>query len=475
VRRRAAWLAALALAAAGVLPEARARVIVHDRFGGQIAAQSCVEEADRYLLTIEDGSQVAIQKSDVVRVETVPEEGEAAVPGPEGEATPQEAPAQAEGVTPARGVDAGLLVEALDFPDKRVRVHAARTLLHIRPDVDFEAKTRAMEVLADAIGTTHVRVILVITSHRDYGNMLAQQIRDLGAVPDIAFGGVDGIRRAKRFPAKDLVLLDTAIAPGEDPQEAPTETFPVIRTVREGDREVLDERLKYSREVFLNLRKDFRTAQVPIVLVADADAEGRPARAWTEQLYRGETHAGILERDASGATLGEMLDRIFREDERLAHDAKAAGEEMARLACEAVASLDPDHAVYDLGLVRDPLIAAVDEPPGELVRSDVVRLPALHALGVVGDEAAYPALLRVFANRENTPEIRQASAQAAGRIIQRNARTPASVYRALRAGLAEDDPRIWASCATALGLGRLPPQDITPLLVQERIQGSLKR
>ncbi|MBI4230589.1 MAG: HEAT repeat domain-containing protein, partial [Planctomycetes bacterium] len=121
------------------------------------------------------------------------------------------------------------------------------------------------------------------------------------------------------------------------------------------------------------------------------------------------------------------------------------------------------------------LIAAVDEPPGTLIRPDTVRLPALAALGVAGDESAYEALLRVFTNPQNVPEIRQAAIAATGRIIDRAGRIHAPVYAALKAMLAENDPRIWRTAATSLGLARLPGPDVTPLFVQERIQGALKR
>ncbi len=469
---RRATLAALALLCLSA-SAAQARVIVYDRFGGQIPAEGFIQENGKYVLTLEDGTQVSIDEGDVTRVETVVEEPTAEAPTPEGEVPTEEA-----GVVRAGAVDAGPLVEALDFPDKRARVHAARTLVAARPEKDFYASRRVMEVLSDAIGTLHVRVVLIVTSDRDVGNLLAEQVRQMGAVPDVAIGGIEGIRRAKRFPAKDLVILDTTIAPGEDPQAEPTESFPVIRTVREGDREVLDERLKYSREVFLNLREDFRTAQVPIVLITDPNTEGeagRPARRWTEQIYRNETYAALLERGASAESLAEALDRIFRGDERLAHDPKAAGEAMATSACESVASIDPEHTIFDLSLVRGALIAAVDEPPGTLVRPDTVRLPGLAALGVAGDESTYEALLRVFTNTQNVPEIRQAAIAATGRIIDRSGRIRAPVYGALKAMLAENDPRIWQTAAIALGLARLPGSDVTPLFVQERIQGAQKR
>ncbi|MBI4230633.1 MAG: hypothetical protein HY608_07335, partial [Planctomycetes bacterium] len=368
--RRAA-LAAFVMACLAT-STASAKVIVYDRFGGQLSAESAVQENGKYILTLEDGTQVSIDEGDVTRVETVGEEPAAGTPAPEGE-VPVEVPVEEPGAVSAGAVDAGPLVEALDFPDKRARVHAARTLVATRPEKDFYASGRVMEVLSDAIGTLHVRVVLIVTSDRDAGNLLAEQVRRMGAVPDVAIGGIEGIRRAKRFPAKDLVILDTTIAPGEDPQADPTESFPIIRTVHEGDREVLDERLKYSREVFLNLREDFRTAQVPVVLITDPNTEGeqgRPARRWTEQIYRHETYAALLERGASAEALAQAVDRIFREDERLAHDSKAAGEAMAQAAAEAVASIDPEHTIFDLSIVRGALIAAVDEPPGTLIRPD---------------------------------------------------------------------------------------------------------
>ena len=78
------------------------------------------------------------------------------------------------------------LLEALSYPDRRVRFHAAEALANARPGETFAGAHRVVPVLADAVRQGETRHALVLADSRDHVHQLLGLLDELGYD---AFGG----------------------------------------------------------------------------------------------------------------------------------------------------------------------------------------------------------------------------------------------------------------------------------------------
>ncbi|MCX7704158.1 MAG: hypothetical protein N2234_08715, partial [Planctomycetota bacterium] len=94
--------------------------------------------------------------------------------------------------------------------------------------------------------------------------------------------------------------------------------------------------------------------------------------------------------------------------------------------------------------------------PGQTRRLDwdVVRIPAMQALGRMGDRAseALQLLAEIFANKDNKVPVRAAAADAIGEIVKPTENMPLSCREALAEGL--NDPALEVQKAASKALGK---------------------
>jgi HEAT repeat protein len=371
-------------------------------------------------------------------------------------------------------VDAGPLLDALQFPDKRVRYKAAETLVRLDPRRPYLFSDQVIGILSGAVGETGVREVLVVTSDLDLGNRIKGAVRAAGLVPVLETSGPEALRTAKRFPAKDLIILDTALGT-LDAAGRLVESYPVMGHYQRGYRDIPDERLKYGREVFLELKRDFRTAGTPVLLVSLPDQGERKVRTWVEQIYQGDQLLGTLVLPPPGegwAGLEEELRRqlrSFAEGHPPRDAAQRWAEDMSRRACGALSGADRKRTALKLEEAVGALSAVAGEQAGSVVRDPAVRLSAMEALGTIGSPGGGAVLLQVFGNRQNEPSLRVRAADSLGRIAAVSGWMPEEVYASLRSGLAEEDPAIWNACARALGLAQMPVARVQPVMAEERL------
>jgi len=308
------------------------------------------------------------------------------------------------------------LAEALSFPDRMVRIRAALALGNALPQQPFHNYQNLMPVLNEALllfgGARHA---LVVDPDAESANGAADTLRELGYQVIIATGLFAGLEQVRsELPGLDVMLLASDIS-------APD--------LREG---------------LTQLRREFRFASVPVVIVAKV-AQGELVR----ELVRGDHRLDYVPVYPDADTLAKAISRV----------AKAVGATVITptvgggLALEAARVLEllavTGNPLFKVEEAETALIAALDadEP---LLRTTVARV-----LGYVGTTAAQAAIGRIALNAGEPQEMRVAMfAALAGAAKQRGNHLPDDMVRQITA-VAESDPNMDIRTAASQTLGAL--------------------
>jgi CheY-like chemotaxis protein len=319
------------------------------------------------------------------------------------------------------------LIAALNYPDKRVRYAAAEALVFMnpvrtvprQPFYPFLDANKVVPTLIEAVGESAPRVILVIENDIQIANRTIDYIREIGYMPVLEKDGLNGLSRAKSFPTQDLIIIATDL--------------PDMKAF-----EIIDA-----------LREDYRTKDVPIFVMAQ-ETRLRVVKG----LYAGKAD-DVIPKKIDQLALRDKLDNAFK----LPHarqDAPARAIEIARKAAEALAHIDLDNPNFDANPAIAPLEQVLQRGTVDTPRRldyDVVRLPAMVALGRLGDAArpTLDTLCEIFANDNNKKEIRVGSADAIGEVMRPTHKASLRVYETLREGMNDRELAIQNAAAKALG------------------------
>ncbi len=114
------------------------------------------------------------------------------------------------------------LVQALNYPDRRVQMAAVSAILRIPAPPSPQAKTRLVEVLARALQakneSTGRRKVMAAIGDEDWRNRVRAAVAQAGADPVAVATGRDALRRLREASDIDLILLDSTLP---DPGLAP--------------------------------------------------------------------------------------------------------------------------------------------------------------------------------------------------------------------------------------------------------------
>jgi CheY-like chemotaxis protein len=144
------------------------------------------------------------------------------------------------------------LGDAMQHGDRRLRVAAARAVVKLDPDTDFPAASRVPEVLAFVAGTAGMRKVLVADPRSEAAQTLVGLAAELGYDGEAAYTGYHAIKVALAEPDFALVLISDTL-------------------------DYCD-----ANELYQMLRKDPRTARLPIGLIVREENRDR----WQAQLAK---------------------------------------------------------------------------------------------------------------------------------------------------------------------------------------------
>ncbi len=402
---------------------------------GQLPGKQYLYEALARSLT--DGNYL-VAKSSIEAIEEMgrPEDLPGPPPSPEAAAEQPETPQPAD----VHGTMGYPLIEALTNEDKRVRYAAAKAMVTLNPQKRKLGMELVIPNLIDALGEQGVRVALVIydiqdDADRNFINAFKKTLIGVNCFPVIAPSGSEGIVKAKQFPTEDVIIIQKKIAGQVYFREADIKK-PIVESVWD------------------TLRDDVRTRHIPRIVLSEDAAENQEAR----KIYDQTAH-GWITKDVHKLDLQALLDKIFDMPEAK-KDAKDRADEIARVAAETLAGIDPAGTLYPY---RDAVEALIRTVNPEILREDFIRIPAARALGRYGDQRAVDVLAKVLADKDTDAEraarqkdVRLACAKALSRIFKQTGITPTEdVYKILMNNLKDGNYEIEFTCGEALGNAKL--------------------
>ncbi|MDI6732634.1 MAG: HEAT repeat domain-containing protein [Planctomycetota bacterium] len=322
------------------------------------------------------------------------------------------------------------IVEALIHSDKRIRYAAAEALIKINPPEPFPNVDKVIPIINDALGESGVRIVLLIEPSPEIRTSLRGELVRQNCFVTEALSAEEGLKMAKRFPTKDLIILNNKTA------------NEVVFSV-----DILVRKEKYSETVFDSLKDDIRSRGIPLIMTGSKEDLER-----AKNIYQDKVDAYLLTPivdDYSGLVQGINL-AFQREDIR--NDSKMRALQVCAGAATALANLDLRNTVFPYRQTVASLIAVLENRP------DNIRLSALQALSRFADPLAIEGLTKVLVNKENLLSIRIKTAEALASIFRSNPESiTTETFDTLKRSFREDEPEVKQIVAVALGNANLSP------------------
>ncbi len=287
---------------------------------------------------------------------------------------------------------------ALAGNNKEMRLAAAIALGRMGGYPDSATLVAA---LAEVLSQDALRTVVVIDDQEASRLQLVAELNARGYMATGIASGSQGLSAVRQMPVEDLVIVR------------------------------YDLKDRTSHEVVKTLRGDSRTSETPVVLLADENG----AATATEQF--GAKVQLVLTTPLVAAAYEPQVRALLKTLDAARETATASAAMAA-----AILSHMPGSAAAAAG---ETLLAAVN---GE----DRVRIPAMKTLGNIGNAAARPALIAVFADATASDAARGAAIIAAARIARAGGSPCADTNAVIGAGLLGCTGELKASVATAAGI-----------------------
>lgn len=319
------------------------------------------------------------------------------------------------------------LIRALTFvgqegenSGREVRYHAAVAIAWMSMDKPFPGSEQVVSLLADAVAETGPAQVLLVEEDPGSRNTMRARLAGLGYGVTMAAEGRDGFEQARTFPPKDLIVISAELAANWD-----------------------------AMELIEKLKSDPRSRYVPVVMLTELAAH--------DQVRGRFADAGVIHREDDPAQLKAVTEEALAGRTTVAVNKRRA-EEVAILAAEALAQIDPFHTSLVPADASKSLVEALQG------RSDNVRLPVMKALGSFKLQVAFQPLVKVFNDKSNAVEIRRRALWAIARI------RPASAFTLfLNAEEGETDFDIRYIASEGYGLGQPDYESVIRFLDAARI------
>lgn len=299
--------------------------------------------------------------------------------------------------------------DLLGSSDKRMRYLSALTLAG-------SGSPQVVATLGEALSESAKRQVVVVADDPAERNAMIAAASSLKAVAIGAETGATGIIRAKESPVKDAVVVRSTL-----------------------------EDVKADRIIDV-LSRDVRTAGVPVILVCNEDERERMASVL------GDKVVAVVPAPANAALLKPAFDAAF--EKATLNDERMEAEEFSRRAALALAALDG----AALAPAANALVGAID-------RADPVRIPALVALGKLGDGAGEGPALALMKDSTASPEARIAAVYALRGILAKNAGRPDTLHALESMARGSDAALRTAACGALGGSSGLAPESRSALLL----------
>ncbi len=281
---------------------------------------------------------------------------------------------------PAAGLAEGApLIEALRFPDERVRYAAAISLARMNPPQPFDGAEDVVAVLARAIGESGALQVLLVVEDPSIRNELKGKLQELDIGITVADTARDAAERAIGFPPPDVVLISPKL-----------------------------EKNGNARWLLESLLEDPRSRGMPAAIITSYDA-----RDEDKAIFRNnENVKGYVPIEDTGKELRELIEKVasMRATPIMS---KKRSEELSVNAAEALCGINPHLARINGMQIEQAAEACIDALAN---RRDAVRRPCIDALGRFGIARAHDKLVELLGDQGQTLDIRVAAGRAVSLI-----------------------------------------------------------
>lgn len=320
------------------------------------------------------------------------------------------------------------LVEALDFPNRRVQIEAALALAMSQPTTDFEGSQRVIPILAGAVRNASDRTALVVSADRDGGERLVGMLKARGYE---VFSGASLASAAG--PAQSVAMIDLVVS-----------DLPVTSV----------------RGLVEEVRNDRRMGATPVLALASglgfADLSSQ---------YQRDVMVMVRRADIASQELGAAIDDLVER----ATGGPITGQEAARYSSASLAALRDlalsRNQVFDVADAVRPLIEALGSTNGQTQRA------VADVLAFIGQERAQVALVEAALSagddisRIELLKRASASAREHGNLL------PSRFVGDIVALTLDSPGSIGTEAATLMGSLGLSTDRILPLVVGEDVAG----
>lgn len=304
----------------------------------------------------------------------------------------------------SRSGEPAALVEALHHSDRRLRFAAVRAILRLNPTRSFPGSNRVIETLCWFAKGTGAPRIAIGHPVRSGISDLTGSLADLGIAAEGATRGRELFELATSHPDFEAILISDALDTPE------------------------------CLELVQQLRKDPRTAELPVALLARVETMERARRIATE-----ETRMVAQPWPGSAEFVRLGLDEL----QAVSEGRVVAGEERARQAQAAIALLET--AVSHPQVFDFEDLYAQEALLLELTTSGSVGPEALRVVAALATPQAQLSLVEMIGNSLLSIEVREAAADAFSQAVDRRGLllTTREIRRAYdrRNAAAEEDSR----------------------------------
>ncbi len=319
----------------------------------------------------------------------------------------------------------GPLTAALADPMKAARYAAAFAACSVAPTGPFPNCDRVVPNLAQALGEDSTRQVLVVDDNPATRNQLVADLGARGWFAVSAETGPSGIVRLREYPVEDVVIIRASLA-----SMSPADFIAYIR-------------------------RDSAMEKVVVVLLCEA-AE----RAACEATF-GSAAAGIITAPLVADAYEPALRALLGEP---ADPARAAARATAARAATCLAHMPPMGGPMASAGACEALAAC-------LTKDDAVRVPAMQALGRIGNPATLAGLRAVLADASASEAARGEAAVAIGRVCAASRALPPEVVNDFVGILGSDAPAsLHFMVGRAVGIAPFSPEQRSLLLRSQRIR-----
>lgn len=295
------------------------------------------------------------------------------------------------------------IADGLSAPNKNVRYAAA--LAAVKTKARGVDPARVVENLAQAVGEDATRNVVVIDDVAETREALCAQLEAKKWFCAWADSGASGVVRLRDFPVEDLVIVRYDLGRG------------------------------HISDVVANIRRDERTKDVPVVVLANAKDMEAAKKDWD----------GKVQGFIAAPPVSDAYEPALKELVKTLDPAREAATVTAAKAAAALADMDPK-GTFPVANAKGAMI-------GSLKGDDRVRVPCIMALGKLADASAEGALIETFRDGTASETVRGEAAKALARISRASGKTSAEFGAALReAAMAGGSPEYLMMLSEATGL-----------------------